>query len=261
MSRIRAHLRSNVVGYLALFVALSGTAYAAGTIGTEDIVDNSVRSVDVRDATDTGGGLTAADLRTESVGSSELLDDHVLGADVNEASLGRVPRATDSEKLGGSSPAEFQRRVTGSCAAGAVRSIASNGAVSCTKPSVFSISNDLSSNAGESVAFNNISSSNLRVINQCTESSATARFTNEGAGGATLNWVFSQGGTSSTVNASGTSLGPSGDQVLFTFANRIEGQWIFADADGVTTVNLHGFYLPGVPAFCEFKGTAVWAPA
>jgi hypothetical protein len=42
--------------------------------------------------------------------------------------------------------------------------------------------------------------------------------------------------------------------------NRLEGQWIFADADGVVTVNLHAFYAPGSPAFCEFKGTAQWAP-
>jgi hypothetical protein len=26
------------------------------------------------------------------------------------------------------------------------------------------------------------------------------------------------------------------------------------------SVNLHGFIAPGSPAFCEFKGTAVWAP-
>jgi hypothetical protein len=30
--RISEHLRSNLVGYLALFVALSGTAYAAATV-------------------------------------------------------------------------------------------------------------------------------------------------------------------------------------------------------------------------------------
>jgi hypothetical protein len=41
---------------------------------------------------------------------------------------------------------------------------------------------------------------------------------------------------------------------------RLEGQWIFADATGVTTVHLHAFIAPGDPAFCEFKGTALWAP-
>jgi hypothetical protein len=92
---------------------------------------------------------------------------------------------------------------------------------------------------------------------------ASVRFTNLGGGGATVNWLFSQGGTSSTVNASGTSLTAAGQGqnfVSFNFTNRLEGQWIFADATGVTTVNLHAFIAPGDPAFCEFKGTALWAP-
>jgi len=32
-ARISDHVRSNVIAYLALFVALSGTAYAAGKVG------------------------------------------------------------------------------------------------------------------------------------------------------------------------------------------------------------------------------------
>ena len=85
---IRNHLRSNVVGYLALFVALSGTAMAthsgrADTIGSADIINgqvktndisnsNGVRSADVRDDTLDGGGLGATDLGLDSVGRDEL---------------------------------------------------------------------------------------------------------------------------------------------------------------------------------------------
>ena len=82
---MRAHLRSNVVGYLALFVALSGTAVALpatntvfsddivnGEVTTRDISDtNGVRSADVRDDDKNGGGLAAIDLARGSVGSSE----------------------------------------------------------------------------------------------------------------------------------------------------------------------------------------------
>ena len=86
---IRDHIRSNIVGYLALFVALGGgTAFAADTVFSEDIVDgqvftndisnsNGVRSADVRDDTAAGGGLAAVDLAPGSVAGSEIAADAV----------------------------------------------------------------------------------------------------------------------------------------------------------------------------------------
>ena len=88
---VRNHLRSNVVGYLALFVALSGTAVAlpaTGTVFSDDIVNgevrskdisdtNGVRSADVRDDDKSGGGLAAIDLDRNSVGGSEIATDGV----------------------------------------------------------------------------------------------------------------------------------------------------------------------------------------
>jgi hypothetical protein len=77
MSRaIRQHLRSNIVGYIALFFALStGSAVAlsgTNTVDSGDIIDNQVYSADVRNDTLSGGGLAAADLRPSSVGGSEV---------------------------------------------------------------------------------------------------------------------------------------------------------------------------------------------
>ena len=52
--RIRNHIRSNVVGYVALFFALSlGTAWAShpggeNTISSADIIDGAVRNADIR---------------------------------------------------------------------------------------------------------------------------------------------------------------------------------------------------------------------
>jgi hypothetical protein len=52
-SRVRAHLRNNVVGYVALFFALSGGAAwathpgGANTISTGDIIDGEVRQPDI----------------------------------------------------------------------------------------------------------------------------------------------------------------------------------------------------------------------
>jgi hypothetical protein len=113
-SRIRAHLRNNVIGYVALFFARTmGTAYAthpggANTISTADIIDgevrqpdiqngavttadisnsNGVRSEDVLDDTDPLGGLAAVDLGPASVASSELAPNAVGSGSVQDGSL------------------------------------------------------------------------------------------------------------------------------------------------------------------------------
>lgn len=52
-----------IVSLLALSIAIGGTSYAAATIGSRDIIDNSVRSKDVRDGT-----LRKADLRFDPSG-------------------------------------------------------------------------------------------------------------------------------------------------------------------------------------------------
>ena len=77
-SLIRGHMRANVVGYVALFVALSGTAYALGanTIGSRQIKNNAVKSIDLKD----GGGVTGADVG----------DNSLTGGDINEGTLGKV---------------------------------------------------------------------------------------------------------------------------------------------------------------------------
>ena len=52
-------IRPNVVGYIALFLALSGAAYAVGanTVGSKQIRNDKVKSVDLRD-----GGIAAVDV-------------------------------------------------------------------------------------------------------------------------------------------------------------------------------------------------------
>ncbi len=42
---------ANVVATLALFVALGGTSYAVLHVGSDDVVDNSLRSRDIRNNT------------------------------------------------------------------------------------------------------------------------------------------------------------------------------------------------------------------
>ena len=76
-ARISGHIRSNLIGYVALFVALSGTAYAIDgplpgedQVGSADIINNEVQSADIKDA-----NLTTADIRAEAVTQGKLGDD------------------------------------------------------------------------------------------------------------------------------------------------------------------------------------------
>jgi hypothetical protein len=70
------------VALVALFVALGGSAYAAGFITSGDIKNNTIRSRDVRN-----GGLIGKDLRTNRVG----------GRVIKESTLGTVPSAIVAE--------------------------------------------------------------------------------------------------------------------------------------------------------------------
>ena len=136
-ARIAEHIRSNVVGYVAVFIALSGTAYAVdgplpgqNQVGSEDIINgevqtldiddaNGVRSADVRDDTLLNGGLQAVDLRPDSVGSSEVAGDAIGSAEVAPESLGAEDLAPDSV---GSSEVAVDAIGAGEVATGAVGS-------------------------------------------------------------------------------------------------------------------------------------------
>jgi hypothetical protein len=126
--RLRGHIRSNVVGYVALFFALStGSAVALrgsnsvftddivnGAVRTQDISDASgVRSADVRNDTLVNGGLQAADLRAGSVGSGEVIDGS-LGASELSSSIpaARVTNSADEStvhSIGESLPFDTER--------------------------------------------------------------------------------------------------------------------------------------------------------
>jgi hypothetical protein len=83
--RIRGHLRSNVVAYLALFFALSGTAVAldgSNTVFSDDIVNGEVSSPDVKD-----GSLGAVDIREASIGTNKIRDNDVRTGDILDETI------------------------------------------------------------------------------------------------------------------------------------------------------------------------------
>lgn len=72
---------STIVAYLALFVALGGSSYAALRVGSAQIVDNSIRSKDIRN---------------NSVRGKDVRRDTLTGADIKESRLGVVPQAANA---------------------------------------------------------------------------------------------------------------------------------------------------------------------
>jgi uncharacterized protein YjbI with pentapeptide repeats len=80
-----------VIAYLALFVALSGTAWAAATIGPADIQDDAVRSHHILDgqvrsadvANDGGANaLTGTDVANESLTGTDVQNGSLTGNDI-----------------------------------------------------------------------------------------------------------------------------------------------------------------------------------
>jgi hypothetical protein len=94
LARIRSQLTyANVMATIALFIALGGVAWAAATIDSGDVVDNSLKSVDLKDA--------------KGVKGADVVPDSLDGTDIEEGSLSQVPSAVDAETLDGSTASDF----------------------------------------------------------------------------------------------------------------------------------------------------------
>ena len=116
-NRVSTHIRRNVVGYVALFIALGiAPAWAAslapnsvksktikdGQVKTKDIRDNGIKSVDLADGTVAAadlapdsvtapaiaaGAVGASEVGDGSLGSAEIANNSLTGADINEGLL------------------------------------------------------------------------------------------------------------------------------------------------------------------------------
>jgi hypothetical protein len=70
LKKVGSHLLHNLVAYLALFLALSGTAYAAAKFTGSDIADESLTGADILN-----GSLTGADTGIAAAFGSNNADD------------------------------------------------------------------------------------------------------------------------------------------------------------------------------------------
>jgi hypothetical protein len=77
---LAAHLRAQWMGALSLFLVIAGgTAYAANTVFSTDIVNGEVKT---------------PDLASNAVGTGKVANNSLTGSDIVESSLGEVPSAT-----------------------------------------------------------------------------------------------------------------------------------------------------------------------
>jgi hypothetical protein len=95
-NRIRAHLRSNVIGYVALFFAIGGTAMAlpgGNTVNSGDIINGEVKNQDLTADAVTSGKIAPqevrrADLRDTAVDSTKVKDESLTSSDLGADSAG-----------------------------------------------------------------------------------------------------------------------------------------------------------------------------
>jgi hypothetical protein len=83
-----------VIGCLALFVALSGVAYAAATIDSADIVDGSIRNRDFKDGT-----LRGNEAKRNGFGGGAIKESSLDPAQLKADKLGKVNNAAVADGL------------------------------------------------------------------------------------------------------------------------------------------------------------------
>ena len=102
MSKVLAHLRAQWIGVVALLIALgTGSAYAANTVFSADIVDGEVKAADldnnaVRSTKIGTGQVLTRDLGADAVDGSKVADATIGAPDLGFASVQSGEIATDA---------------------------------------------------------------------------------------------------------------------------------------------------------------------
>ncbi len=101
---------ANVTAFLALFIALSATSYAAmilpaNSVGTKQIKKGAVTRVKIAARAIDGskvapGSLTGADIQPGSLTGASIAPGSLTGANINVATLGKVPSAATADSAG-----------------------------------------------------------------------------------------------------------------------------------------------------------------
>ena len=107
LRKLRPRSAYDVVALLALFVALGGTAYAVNTIGSDDVIDDSLTSADIKNLT-VGTNDLAIDsvwgsrIRDNAILSAHVVDNVLNGNDIDEATLRAARTVARARQTAGS---------------------------------------------------------------------------------------------------------------------------------------------------------------
>lgn len=167
-ARVRRHIQSNVVGYVALFIALAGTSYALprSSVTSREIGNRQVRTADlarkaVKSKNIARHAVRQANVANNTIGSLKVRDGTLTGTDIADGTIAGADVASNS--LGGGQVNEealdynvLQRRLRGGCddgkvlssvdAAGNPNCVSAGGALSI--PSTSDLTQDLLIKAG-----------------------------------------------------------------------------------------------------------------
>ncbi len=84
LRRLGSTIRNQWAGFLSLFLVLTGgVAYAANTIGSSDIIDESILSRDVKN-----GAIATVDLAANAVRTANVLNESLTGHDIQDNTIG-----------------------------------------------------------------------------------------------------------------------------------------------------------------------------
>ena len=85
--KAHAHVRAQWMGALALFLVIAGgTAYAADTVGSADVIDNSLLSTDLKN----NQAVRSADVRTEGLTGADIADQSGVDTCVSTTRIGQL---------------------------------------------------------------------------------------------------------------------------------------------------------------------------
>lgn len=134
MTLLAAHLRANLVAYLALVIALGGTSYAAvqlprNSVGAPQIKKNAVAQVELRRNAVTSAKVKNRSLRTGDLAVGVLPPDAWIDVDVlgnnppprTDARLPRVQRTVTTPRAGDLLVQLQVRSLRATCTAGPAR--------------------------------------------------------------------------------------------------------------------------------------------
>jgi hypothetical protein len=89
---MRRFTSAHAISLAALFISIGGTAFAAATLGSGDIANNSLKSKDLKD----GKAVQGIDIVDGSVAGTDITDGTLAGSDITDGSVGTTDLANDS---------------------------------------------------------------------------------------------------------------------------------------------------------------------